>query len=211
VNVGRPQVVYRETVTAKAKVSESFDRELGGDRQVGAVTVRVEPAPRGEGNSFAVTAPEDQVPAGLHQELGRAAAESFTSGVVLGYPVLDAKVEVVGGGYTQGLSTELGFRLALSMALKKALEQAEPVLLEPIMKVEVVSPEDFMGEVIGDLNARGGSVESVDPKGGTQVIKARVPLSAMFGYSTALRSATQGRALFTMHFSHFDKVAKRKE
>jgi elongation factor G len=211
VNVGRPQVVYRETVTKKAKVSESFDRDLGGDRQVGAVTLRVSPAARGEGNSFRITASEAQVPAGLHQVLGRAAGESFTSGVVLGYPVLDTKVEVVGGGYTQGLSTELGFRLALSMALKRALEEAEPVLLEPVMKVEVVSPEDFMGEVIGDLNARGGSVESVEPKGGTQVIKAQVPLSAMFGYSTALRSATQGRALFTMHFSHFDRVAKRKE
>ncbi|KMY67447.1 elongation factor G [Desulfocarbo indianensis] len=211
VNVGRPQVVYRETVTKTAKVSETFDRELGGDRQVGAVTLEVSPNPRGEGNAIVIKAPEDQVPAHLHPVLRQAAEESFTSGVVLGYPVLDAKVTVAGGAYVQGTSTELGFRLALSMALKRALSEAEPVLLEPIMKVEVVVPEEFMGEIIGDLNARGGSVEGVEPKGGTNIVKARVPLAAMFGYSTALRSASQGRAIFTMHFSHYDRVEKKRD
>ncbi len=210
VNVGRPQVVYRETVTTTATASESFDRELGGDRQVGAVTVAVSPNPRGEGNAFVVEAPEEEVPAHLHPVLRQVAEESFTSGVVLGYPVLDTKVAVTGGAYTPGVSTELGFRLALSMALKKALTEAKPVLLEPIMKVEVVVPEEFMGEIIGDLNARGGSVEAVEPKGGTNIVRARVPLAQMFGYSTALRSASQGRALFTMHFSHYDQVEKKK-
>jgi elongation factor G len=211
VNVGRPQVVYRETVTKTASVSETFDRDLGGERQVGSVTVRVSPNPRNEGNSFAITASEEQVPGEFHQVLQQAAEESFTSGVVLGYPVLDTKVAVAGGEFNPGLSTELGYRLALSMALKRALSDAEPVLLEPVMKVEVVVPEEFMGEVIGDLNSRGGAVEAVDPKGGTNIVRARAPLAAMFGYSTALRSASQGRAIFTMHFSHYDRVEKKKE
>lgn len=211
VNVGRPQVVYRETVSKKASFSETFDRDLGGERQAGSVTVAVSPNPRNEGNSFSITAAEEQVPGIYHQVLQQAAEESFTSGVVLGYPVLDTKVEVTGGEFNQGVSTELGYRLALSMALKKALSEAEPVLLEPVMKVEVVVPEEFMGEIIGDLNSRGGSVEAVDPKGGTNIVKARAPLAAMFGYSTALRSASQGRAIFTMHFSHYDRVENKKE
>ncbi len=211
VNVGRPQVVYRETVTAEAEVTETFDRELGGDRHSGTVTLRVGPNPRGEGNSMVIEAPEDQVPPELHPMLRQAAEEGFTSGVVMGYPVLDTRVHVIGGVYTPGTSTELGMRLALSLALKKALEQASPVLLEPVMKVEVVVPEEFMGEVIGDLNSRGGQVASVDPKGTTHLVKATVPLAAMFGYSTALRSATQGRALFTMHFSHFDRAEDKKK
>jgi elongation factor G len=206
VNVGRPQVVYRETVTAEAEVSEVFDRELGGERQVGELTLRVGPAARGEGNSFTVEAPEDQVPPELHPVLRRAVEEGFTSGVVLGYPVLDTWVKVVAGRFTPGVSTELGFRLACSMALRKALEQAQPQLLQPVMKVEVVVPEEFMGEVIGDLGARGGSVERVETKGGVNVVQATVPLKAMFGYSTDLRSATQGRASFSMHFSHYDLV-----
>lgn len=211
VNVGRPQVVYRETVSKKASFSETFDRDLGGERQAGSVTVAVSPNPRNEGNSFSITAAEEQVPGIYHQVLQQAAEESFTSGVVLGYPVLDTKVAVTGGEFNQGVSTELGYRLALSMALKKALSEAEPVLLEPVMKVEVVVPEEFMGEIIGDLNSRGGSVEGVDPKGGTNIVKARAPLAAMFGYSTALRSASQGRAIFTMHFSHYDRVENKKD
>ncbi|MBU2613835.1 elongation factor G [Patescibacteria group bacterium] len=211
VNVGRPQVVYRETVTKRASFSETFDRDLGGERQVGSVTVEVSPNPRNEGNAFAITASEEQVPGHLHPVLQKAAEESFTSGVVLGYPVLDTKVTVTGGLFTQGVSTELGSRLALSMALKRALSEAAPVLLEPIMKVEVVVPEEFMGEIIGDLNSRGGAVEAVEPKGGTNIVKARAPLAAMFGYSTALRSASQGRAMFTMHFSHYDQVKKKKD
>jgi elongation factor G len=211
VNVGRPQVVYRETVTKSSSVSETFDRDLGGERQVGSITVAVSPNPRNEGNSFAITASEEKVPGEFHQVLRQAAEESFTSGVVLGYPVLDTKVVVTGGEFSPGLSTELGYRLALSMALKQALSQAEPVLLEPVMKVEVVVPEEFMGEVIGDLNSRGGSVEAVDPKGGTNIVKAQAPLAAMFGYSTVLRSASQGRAIFTMHFSHYDRTEKKKD
>ncbi len=209
VNVGRPQVVYRETITSEAAVTETFDRDLGGERQVGEVTISVSPNPRGGGNTFRVTAPPEQVPPELHPVLEAAVNEALTSGVVLGYPVLDTCVKITGGTYTQGTSTELGFRLACSMAIKRALTEADPVLLEPVMKVEVMVPEDFMGEVIGDLNARGGSVEGVEPKGGISVVRALVPLAEMFGYSTSLRSATQGRAIFTMQFSHYDRTRSK--
>jgi elongation factor G len=210
VHVGRPQVVYRETVTAEATVSETFDRDLGGSRQMGQVTLAVGPNPRGGGNTFRIEAGEDQIPAEHGPVLKAAVDEGLTSGVVRGYPVLDTWVHVAGGSFTPGVSTELGYRLACSLALKKALAEAQPALLEPIMKVEVVMPEEFMGEVIGDLNSRGGSVESVEPKGGANILRALVPLAAMFGYSTSLRSATQGRAIFTMLFSHYDRADERR-
>ncbi|MCB2228430.1 MAG: elongation factor G [Desulfarculaceae bacterium] len=210
VNVGRPQVVYRETITAGVAATMTFDRDLGGDRQVGEVSLELKPNPRGGGNTFHVEAPPEQVPPEYHAILEKAVEEGLSSGVVMGYPVVDLGVVVSGGKFTPGLSTELGFRLATSMALKKGLEDGSPLLLEPIMQVEVIAPEEFMGEVIGDLNARGGSVESVEPKGGTNVVRALVPLKAMFGYSTDLRSATQGRAIFTMQFSHYDGKTERR-
>lgn len=211
VNVGRPQVVYRETVTAASEATMGFDRELGGERQVGEVTLALKPNPRGGGNTFRVEAEPEQVPPNYHAILSKAVEEGLSSGVVMGYPVVDTAVTVIAGKFTPGLSTELGFRLACSLTLKKSLEQAAPVLLEPIMKVDVIVPEEFMGEVIGDLNARGGSVEAVEPKGATNVVKALVPLRAMFGYSTDLRSATQGRAIFTMQFGHYDRTGERKK
>jgi elongation factor G len=210
VHVGRPQVVYRETVTVEATVSESFDRDLGGARQVGQATLTVGPNPRGGGNTFRIEAGEDQIPPEHRPVLKAAVDEGLTSGVVRGYPVLDTWVHVVGGSFTPGVSTELGYRLACSLALKKALVKAEPALLEPIMKVEVVTPEEFMGEVIGDLNSRGGSVESVGHKGRANLLRVLVPLVAMFGYSTSLRSSTQGRAIFTMQFSHYDRADERR-
>jgi len=211
VNVGRPQVVYRETITKPVEVSETFDRELAGARQQGEVTLHLEPNPRGGGNTIRIDLPEEELPAELRPVLQQALEEGLTSGVVLGYPVLDTKVELVRAGFTPGLSTELGMRLACSAALRRGLEEAAPVLLEPVMKVEVLVPEEFMGEVIGDLNARGGQVESVQPKGGTNLIQALVPLRKMFGYSTDLRSATQGRAIFTMQFSHYDRAEDKKK
>ncbi len=211
VNVGRPQVVYRETVTTSAQVSQSFDRDLGGTRQVGAVTLAVQPNPRGGGNTIRMAADPEQVPGEFLPVLKQALEEGLDSGVVMGYPVVDTGVTLSGGKFQPGLSTELGYRLAGSLALKKALEEGKPMLLEPIMKVEVIVGEEFMGEVIGDLNARGGAVESVEPKGGGNIVKALVPLKAMFGYSTALRSATQGRAIFTMQFSHYDHLEDKKK
>ncbi|KIX11359.1 elongation factor G [Dethiosulfatarculus sandiegensis] len=210
VNVGQPQVVYRETVTREVKLTESFDRDLGGDRQVGEVTLKLTPNPRGGGNTVRIDISDQDLPAEFTDVIKQSVNEGLSSGVVLGYPVVDTKVEVTGVGYTQGTTTELGMRLACSTGLRKALESAESILLEPVMKVEVVSPEEFMGEVIGDLNARGGSVESVEPKGNTQVITATVALKRMFGYSTILRSATQGRAIFSMQFSHYDASGSGK-
>ena len=203
--------MHRETIVVEKTVEETFDRELGGDREVGQVLISVSPNPRGGGNTVRISAPEDQIPLEFHTELLAAAEEGLASGPVMGYPVVDVGVQISGGVFTPGLSTEKGMRLACSMAVRKALEQAEPALLEPVMKVEVVSPEEFMGEVIGDLNARGGQVEGVDAKSGVNIVNAQVPLRAMFGYSTSLRSATQGRAVFSMQFSHFDKVAAKKK
>jgi elongation factor G len=211
VNVGRPQVVYRETVTAAAEVGQSFDRDLGGTRQVGSVTLAVQPNPRGGGNTIRIQADPEQVPDEFRPVLEQALEEGLSSGVIMGYPVVDTGVVVSGGQFQPGVSTELGYRLACSLALKKALEKGKPMLLEPIMKVEVIVGEEFMGEVIGDLNARGGGVESVEPKGGGNIVRALVPLKAMFGYSTALRSATQGRAIFSMQFSHYDHMADKKK
>jgi elongation factor G len=204
-------VVYRETITAPACVSEVYDRDLGGERQAGQVNLSVAPNPRGSGNTFMVEAPPEEVPAELHAVLGQAVEESLASGVVLGYPTVDAGVKVTGGRFIPGVSTSLGFRLACTLAVKKALEQGQPVLLQPVMKVEVVAPEEFMGEVIGDLNSRGGTVEAIEPKGSSSVIRALIPLAAMFGYSTDLRSATQGRAIFTMQFSHYDRAPENKK
>lgn len=211
VNVGRPQVVYRETITAPVSVSEAFDRELGGERQAGQITLTAEPNPRGGGNTFRVEAPPEEVPSEYHQILNQAVEESLLGGVVLGYPVTDAGIKITGGKFVPGVSTSLGFRLACTLGVRKALEQGGPTLLEPVMRVEVVVPEEFMGEVIGDLNARGGSVEAIEPKGGSHVVRALVPLAAMFGYSTALRSATQGRAIFSMQFSHYDRSPENKK
>ncbi len=210
VHVGRPQVVYRETVTAVARVEETFDRDLGGSRQLGQVVLALGPNPRGGGNTFRIEAADEQIPPEFGAALKNAVDEGLTSGVVRGYPVLDAWVHVVGGSFTPGMSTELGYRLACSLALKKALAEAAPALLEPVMKVEVVTPEEFMGEVIGDLNSRSGSVEGVEPKAGANIVRALVPLAAMFGYSTSLRSATQGRAMYTMQFSHYDRTDEKR-
>ncbi|WP_449246376.1 elongation factor G [Desulfarculus baarsii] len=210
VNVGRPQVVYRETIGEAARVEETFDRELGGHRELGQVVLTLAPNPRGGGNTFRVEAAEEAVPQALHAMLERAAMESLASGPVMGYPVVDTGVVVLGGAFTPGLSTELGMRMACSLAMRRALDAAQPMLLEPVMLVEVLAPEEFMGEVIGDMNARGGSIEAIEPRQGVTVVQAKAPLRAMFGYSTSLRSATQGRAVFTMQFSHYDRVDEKR-
>ncbi len=209
VNVGRPQVVYRETITREVEITEHFDRDLGGARQVGEVTLALMPNPRGGGNTIRISADQESIPPEYREMLSKTLEENLQSGAVLGYPVVDLGVQIVGGSYQPGLSTELGFRLACAQALRNGLEQGKSTLLEPVMKVEVVSPEEFVGEVIGDLNARGGSVEAIEPRGATSLVRATVPLRQMFGYSTDLRSSTQGRAIFTMQFSHYDQTEKK--
>ncbi len=205
VNVGKPQVVYRESLKRQAEASAVFDKEIAGQRHFGEVHLTVKPVSRGTGNSFqsAVTAkiiPDNFIPA-----IEEGIMESLESGALSGYPVLDVAVALTGGICKESLSSELALKVSASMACNLALAKAEPYLLEPIMSLEVFVPELFMGDVIGDLNSRNGKIEAIKPQQGIQMIKGIAPLSQMFGYSTALRSATQGRGTFTMQFSHFDR------
>jgi len=205
VNVGKPQVVYRETIANPAEASALFDKEIAGQRQYGDVTLRATPCPRGSGTRFKSVITEEQLPRVYIDAIEKGAMESLESGSLMGYPVVDVEITLTGVNHKEALSTELAYTVSASMACREALAQAEPFLLEPIMDVEVFVPEAFMGDVIGDLNARGGKIESIDHKAGSQVLKATVPLAKMFGYSTVLRSATQGRGTFSMQFSHFDR------
>jgi len=205
VNVGKPQVVYRETIADQAEVSAVFDKEIAGQRLYGEVKLTIAPLPRGTGNQFQSQISDDELPQNLIDAARKGALESLESGSLMGYPVVDVEVTLLNVRHKDSLSTELAYTVSASMACREALSKAGPFLLEPIMDVEVFVPEAFTGDVIGDLNSRGGKIESIDHKLGSQIIKVTVPLSHMFGYSTSLRSATQGRGTFTMHFSHFDR------
>jgi len=206
VNVGKPQVVYRETIAEESEASAVFDREVGGHAQFGDTRIRLTPLPRGTGNRFVSKVTGDVVPDVFLPAVETGVSESMASGGLMGYPVVDVEAALVGGSIRESQGTELAYRVAAAMACSEALRNGQPFLLDPIMKVDVFVPEAFMGEVIGDLNARGGKIESIEHRTSLQVIKAVVPLARMFGYSTALRSATQGRATFSMHFSHFDRI-----
>ena len=205
VNVGKPQVVYRETIANPARASAVFDKEIAGQRLYAKVDLAVAPLPRGSGNRFVSKMAEDELAPVFSEAARKGSLESLECGALMGYPVVDVEIVLMGVHHKDSLSTELAYTVSASMASRAALSKAEPFLLEPIMDVEVFVPESFMGEVIGDLNARGGKIESIDHKMGSQTITATVPLSRMFGYSTSLRSATQGRGTFTMQFSHFDR------
>jgi elongation factor G len=205
VNVGKPQVVHRETIETEAEGNAIFDKEIAGQRQFGEVTLRLKPLPRGSGVRFASRVSAETIPEIFIPGIEKGVLESLESGTLMGYPVVDVDAMLVGGSFRESNGTELAYKVSASMACKNALKNAKPYLLDPIMKVEVFVPEAFMGEVIGDLNARDGKIEAIESQAGIQVIKAVVPLAQMFGYSTVLRSATQGRGTFTMQFSHFDR------
>ena len=205
VNVGKPQVVYRETIETEAETSAIFDKEVAGQRHFGEVQISIRPLSRGSGNRFKSVLPADTIPQNFMPAIKQGVLESLESGAHMGYPVIDIEATVTGGSYKESIGSDLAFRVSASMACKEALASAQPFLLDPIMNVEIFVPESFMGDVIGDLNARGGKIESIEPKTGLQVIRAVVPLAQMFGYSTSLRSATQGRGTFSMQFSHFDR------
>ena len=207
VNVGKPQVVYRETIANSAEAKAVFDKEIAGQSVYGEVNLTVFPLSRGTGNQFVSKITEDELPQTYIDAACKGAMESLESGSLMGYPVVDVQVTLLSVQHKDALSTELAYTVSASMASRNALSKADPYLLEPVMDVDVFVPEAFMGEVIGDLNARGGKIESIDHKLGSQIIIATVPLSHMFGYSTSLRSATQGRGTFTMQFSHFDRSA----
>ncbi len=206
VNVGKPQVVYRETIQQSAEAAAVFDKEVSGQKHYAEVKLRLQPLARGKGNRFKSAVDETIIPPNFIPAIEKGVMESFSSGTMMGYPVVDVEAVLVGGGSRETQGTELAYQVSAAMACKEALLAGSCYLLDPIMKVEVFVPDEFMGDVIGDLNARSGKVESIQPKMGVQEIRAIAPLARMFGYSTALRSATQGRATFSMHFSHFDKA-----
>ena len=205
VNVGKPQVVYRETIQKNSAATTVFDKEIAGQRHFAEVSVGMTPLPRGTGNKFISEISGDVLPELFISAVEKGVLESLESGSLMGYPVVDVEAKLTGANYKESLGTELAYTVSASMACKEAMEAGDPFLLEPIMTAEIFVPEAFMGDVIGDLNSRGGKIESIEHKSGAQVINATVPLSQMFGYSTNLRSATQGRGTFSMQFSHFDR------
>jgi elongation factor G len=205
VSVGKPQVVYRETIEKTAEGLAVFDKEVAGQRHFGEVKLKISPLPRGNGNQFVAKLQNEEIPELFIPAIEAGITESLESGVLMGYPVVDVEVVLIGGSFKESVGSELAFRVSASMACKTALSSGGSFLLDPIMGVELFVPEAFMGDVIGDLNARGGKIESIASKTGFQVIRAIVPLAQMFGYSTSLRSATQGRGTFSMQFSHFDR------
>jgi len=206
VNVGKPQVVYRETIEQAAEIAAVFDKEVSGQKHYAEVKLHLKPLPRGQGNRFVNKVDDTVIPAAIIPAIEKGVMESFSSGTMMGYPVVDVEAALVGGGSRETQGSELAYQVSAAMACKEALSAGNCYLLDPIMKVEVFVPDEFMGDVIGDLNARSGKVESIQPKMGVQEIRAVVPMAKMFGYSTDLRSATQGRGTFSMHFSHFDKA-----
>jgi len=206
VNVGKPQVVYRETIENEAAATAVFDKEVAGQRHYAEVCVNLKPLSRGSGNRFILNIAEGSIPTQFMKAIEKGVMESLESGTLMGYPAVDIEASLVGGAYRDSQGTDLAYKVSASMACKDALTRGGPFLLDPIMDVEVFVPESFTGDVIGDLNSRGGKIEAIEPKIGFQVIRAIVPLARMFGYSTAIRSATQGRGTFTMQFSHFDRI-----
>ncbi len=206
-NVGKPQVAYRETIRKPVqRVEERYIRQTGGRGQYGHVVINVEPLGPGGGYEFVDKITGGVIPKEYIPAVDAGIQDAIVSGVLAGYPVVDLRVSLIFGSYHDVDSSEMAFRIAGSLAIKKAARQADPVLLEPIMAVEVVTPDDYMGDVIGDLSARRGRVEGMDQVGNNQVIRAQVPLSEMFGYATDLRSKTQGRATYTMQFHAYQEV-----
>jgi elongation factor G len=207
-NIGKPQVAYKETIKGVAKADGKFIRQTGGRGQYGHVFIEIEPLEPGKGFEFenkiiGGTIPREYIPA-----VEKGIKEAADRGILAGYPVVDIKAKLYDGSYHEVDSSEMAFKIAGSLAFKEAAKNAKPVLLEPIMSIEVVTPEEYMGDVIGDLNSRRGRVQNIERRGKVQVIKAQAPLAEMFGYATDLRSKTQGRATFTMQFSHYDEVPK---
>jgi elongation factor G len=207
-NVGKPQVAYKETINKKVESEGKFIRQSGGRGQYGHVWLEIEPLGKGAGYEFENKIKGGVIPAEYIPAINKGVQEALTTGVLAGYPVVDVKVAVFDGSFHDVDSSEMAFKIAASMAFKDGAKKANPALLEPIMKVEVLVPEEFMGDVIGDLNSRRGKILNLEARAGIQVINAEVPLAQMFGYSTDLRSKTQGRANYTMEFLKYEQVPK---
>jgi len=207
-NVGKPQVAYKETIRKAVEQESRFIRQTGGRGQYGHVILRVEPLGPGGGFEYVDGTKGGVIPREYIPAIGKGVKEAMSSGVLAGYPVVDVKATVIYGSYHEVDSSEMAFKIAGSMAFKEAMAKASPVILEPIMTLEVVTSEESMGDVISDINRRRGRISGQEPRGHTQVISGLVPLAEMFGYATDLRSRTQGRATFTMQFSHYEPVPK---
>jgi elongation factor G len=205
-NVGKPQVAYRETITRKARAEGRFVRQSGGRGQFGHVWLELEPNERGGGFEFVDQIVGGVVPKEYIGSVKRGVSEALEQGSLAGYPLVDVRVSLVDGSYHEVDSSDIAFAIAGSMAVKSGVKEAAPILLEPIMAVEVVVPEEYIGEVVGDFNSRRGRILRMETRENVQVIESRVPLAEMFGYATDLRSSTQGRATFHMQFSHYDPV-----
>jgi elongation factor G len=208
-NVGKPQVAYKETIRTKANAEGKYIRQTGGRGQYGHVRITVEPSGAGAGFVFENGIVGGSIPREYIRPVEQGIKEAMESGVLAGYEVKDVKITLYDGSYHEVDSSEIAFKIAGSMAFKEGCRKASPVLLEPVMKVEVVLPDEYMGDIIGDLNSRRGRIEGMEARPGTQIIRALVPLSSMFGYATDMRSKTQGRATYTMHFAHYEEVPKQ--
>jgi elongation factor G len=206
-NVGRPQVAYRETVSKPAeRIQGKFVRQTGGSGQYGDAVINLLPQEPGAGYEFVDKIVGGKIPKEYIKPIDEGIREAMGSGVLAGYPVVDVKVELIDGSYHDVDSSERAFKIAGSMAFKEAMKRAKPKLLEPMMAVEVTTPEDYLGDVMGNLNSRRGRVEGMQPVGNAQVVRAMVPLAEMFGYATDIRSKTQGRAAYTMQFASYEPV-----
>jgi elongation factor G len=209
-NIGRPRVAYRESITRRVeKLSHKYAKQTGGRGQYGHVVISLEPGERGSGVLFENKIVGGAIPKEYIPAVEKGTIEAADSGVLAGYPVVDVKVTLIDGSYHEVDSNEMAFKIAASMAFKEAVQKGGPVLLEPMMKVEVVVPEDYLGEIIGQINSRRGSILGMEVRpGNAQAVRAMVPLAEMFGYATELRSATQGRGVFSMEFDHYQPVSE---
>jgi elongation factor G len=205
-NLGKPQVAYKETIQSPAEGEGKYERQIGGKQIYGHCALHVEPLKRGRGFEFADKTRGAAIPREFIGDIENGVREAMDGGLVAGFPVTDLRVTLIGGSYHESESTPLAYKIAASLAFREAAKKARPVLLEPIMKLEVVSPDDYLGDIVGDINARRGRVEGMEMRSGSRVIKILVPLAGMFGYATALRTLTQGRGVFSLEFSQYDKT-----
>ncbi|MFH1824424.1 MAG: elongation factor G [Candidatus Firestonebacteria bacterium] len=208
VNVGKPQVAYKETITTKAEAEGKYIRQTGGRGQYGHVVISIEPGKKGSGYEFVNDIVGGVIPREYISPIDKGIKEATELGVLAGYPVIDVKVTLFDGSFHEVDSSEMAFKIAGSLAFKDAFKKAKPILLEPIMDIEIVMPEEFMGEVIGNFNSRRGKMENMSQRGNARVVRGFVPIASMFGYATDVRSLTQGRGIYTMEFSHYEEVPK---
>jgi elongation factor G len=208
-NLGRPQVAYKETITESAQGEGKFERTVGGKPQYGHCVVEIEPLERGEKFDFTNRIPGGSIPEEFVLSVEDGVKEAMEAGILAGFPVTDVKVSLVDGSYDEDNSTPIAFKIAGSLAFKNAASRAKPTLLEPIMRLVVLTPDDYLGDIVSDINARRGKIEEMGVTGGSRVIKAYVPLAEMFGYATALRTLSQGRGVFSLEFYRYDTVPEK--